>query len=896
MDQMKQARTGTHMKRRLLYSGIIGATIGAALLMGGGAAFAQSAPDTIAVGEEQPPEKEEVIIITGTRTQGRSVADSPVPVDVLSAGDIESVPFTDTNDILKSLVPSFAINRQPISDGGTFTRPAELRGLPTDKTLVLVNSKRRHRAALVEIGGSGTQGPDIATIPSSALKSVEVLRDGAAAQYGSDAIAGVINFILKDDTDGFSVTAQAGQYYEGDGDEYVVGANAGFALGENGFINISGEYAKSDATIRAEQYCEAWFCLDPNNPDYDATADYNSFLTPAYLAAVDKMGPVVQPWGQPNFEATRGFINAGYTLNDQAELYAFGNYSKSEGDGSFYYRYPLNGTIMNLRNANGSIYSPLQKYPGGFTPRFFGEIVDYSAAGGIRGDLGGGFGYDVSLRRGNNEIQYTLKNTINPSLGAASPQSFRPGDLINEETQAQADFTKEFDVGFATPLVVGFGLSYLEESYEIVEGELASYQAGPYATPDPFNLCTDVGTPTAAGLLVIGNGSSLNCADVNDPDDDSDSYDPVYQVVGVGSNGFPGYSPEFSGKYKRDSQAAYVDVSADITSDLFLQAALRYEDYSDFGEKLVWKLAGRYEFTDNFALRGSVGTGFRAPTPGQQGTTNVSTRLPEGFPVATGLFPASGIVAQALGAEPLKPETSTNYAVGFTTDIGDLTLTVDAYQIEIEDRVYATSTQDVSTNPTAGAAFANYQALVTAGVSGAESIGGVFFFQNAFDTVTRGIDVVATYSFDWSAGTTKLIGSLNYNESELDSLNIAGLLNEEDIYDFEHADPKIRGVLTATHDIGQFSLLGRANFYGEYSNSEGGVATIQEFDPEVLFDFEVAYNLSDKTLIAIGARNAFDEYPPLDLIREECCGALYRSDSVVDWQGGYYYLRARHAF
>ena len=204
---------------------------------------------------------------------------------------------------------------------------------------------------------------------------------------------------------------------------------------------------------------------------------------------------------------------------------------------------PLDGTIMNLRNANGSIYSPLQKYPGGFTPRFFGEIVDYSAAGGIRGDLGGGFGYDVSLRRGNNEIQYTLKNTINPSLGAASPQSFRPGDLINEETQAQADFTKEFDVGFATPLVVGFGLSYLEESYEIVEGELASYQAGPYATPDPFNLCTDVGTPTAAGLLVIVNGSSLNCADVNDPDDDSDSYDPVYQVVGVGSNGFPGYSP-----------------------------------------------------------------------------------------------------------------------------------------------------------------------------------------------------------------------------------------------------------------------------------------------------------------------------------------------------------------
>ena len=886
------------MKTKLLYSGIVSAVV-SAMLIGGGAAWAQAGPDPVqGPSEEQPPgEKEEVVIITGTRTQGRSVADSPVPVDVLSAGDIESVPFTDTNDVLKSLVPSFAINRQPISDGGTFTRPAELRGLPTDKTLVLVNSKRRHRAALVEIGGSGTQGPDIATIPASALKSVEVLRDGAAAQYGSDAIAGVINFILKDDTEGFSVTAQTGQYYEGDGQEYVLGANAGFALGDSGFINIFGEYSKADAIIRAEQYCESWFCLDPNNPDYDASASYNTFLTPAYLDAVKAMGPVVQPWGQPNSEAARAFVNAGYTFSEALELYGFANYSNSEGDGSFYYRYPLNGTIQDLREADGSIYSPLEKYPGGFTPRFFGKLIDYSAAGGVRGSFDNGFGYDVSLRNGKNEIQYTLKNTINPSMGSASPQSFRPGDLINEETQAQADFTQEFNVGFATPLVVGFGLSYLEESYEIVEGELNSYLAGPHATQDPYNLCDDFGAPTAAGVTVIGNGSTLNCADINDPDDDSDSYDPVYQVVGVGSNGFPGYSPDFSGKYERDSQAAYIDVSADVTDELFMQAAIRYEDYSDFGEKLVWKLAGRYELADNFALRGSVGTGFRAPTPGQQGTTNVSTRLPEGFPVATGLFPAGGIVAQALGAKELKPETSTNFAAGFTTDFGDLTLTVDAYQIEIDDRVYATSTQDVSTNPTAGAAYDNYRALVTAGVSGAESIGGVFFFQNAFDTVTRGIDVVATYSIDFGAqGSTKLIGSLNYNESELDSLNIAGLLNEEDIYDFEHADPKIRGVLTAVHDVGPFSILARANYYGEYSNSEGGLATIQEFSPEILFDFEFAYNFTDKTLVAIGARNAFDRYPALDEIREECCGALYRSDSVVDWQGGYYYLRARHAF
>jgi iron complex outermembrane receptor protein len=892
------------MKSGLLYSRLITAAALAGAALTAIPATAQEAVIQTAGPQESGPapdpqrtETTDIVIVTGTRTEGRSVADSPVPVDVLSAGDIESVAFTDTNDILKSLVPSFAINRQPISDGGTFTRPAELRGLPTDKTLVLVNSKRRHRAALVEIGGSGTQGPDIATIPASALKSVEVLRDGAAAQYGSDAIAGVINFILKDDTEGFSVSGQIGEYYEGDGLEYVLGANAGFAIGDSGFVNISGEYSKAEATIRAEQYCEAWFCLDPDNPDYDPGADYNDFLTPEYLEAVAAMGPVVQPWGQPNSEASRLFVNAGYTFSDAAELYAFANYSESEGDGSFYYRYPLNGTIMDLREADGSIYSPLEMYPGGFTPRFFGEIIDYSAAAGLRGDLGSGFGYDISARLGNNEVQYTLKNTINPSMGSASPQSFRPGDLINEEMQLQADFTKEFDAGLYTPLVVGFGLSYLDESYEIVEGELASYLAGPHATPDPYGLCDDFGAPTAAGIIVIGNGSTLNCADVNDPDDDSDSYDPVYQVVGVGSNGFPGYSPAFSGTYERDSQAAYIDVSADITEKFFLQGAVRYEDYSDFGDELVWKLASRYEFMDGFAMRASVGTGFRAPTPGQQGTTNVSTRLPEGFPVATGLFPAGGVVAQALGAEELSPETSTNYALGFTGDFGALTITIDAYEIEIEDRVYATSTQDVSTNPTAGAAYDNYLALVGAGVSGAESIGGVFFFQNAFDTVTSGIDIVATYALDWASGqTTNLTGSVNYNKSELKSLNIAGLLNEEDIYDFENADPEWRAVLTATHDIGKFSLMGRANFYGEYSNSEGSVATVQEFDPEVLFDMEVAYNLTDKTLLAIGARNVFDAYPPLDLIREECCGALYRSDSVVDWQGGYYYLRARHAF
>ncbi len=586
----------------------------------------------------------EEIIVTGARGRPRTVSDSPVPIDVFSDTDLEAVSYTDTNDILKTLVPSFNLSRQPISDGASFIRPATLRGLPTDKTLVLVNSKRRHRAALITTGGSGTQGPDIATVPAIALKNIEVLRDGASAQYGSDAIAGVINFILKDANEGASITIDSGEYSEGDGANTTVQGNIGVPLGENGFINLSGEFYEADATSRSEQYCQSWFCVDPALPDYNPDASYTQFTESAsYQAGVPAanigFGDEVQPWGVPNQEALRFFVNAGYQIDADTETYAFGNYSESESDGSFFYRYPRNGTVELLREQDGGLYDPLEKYPGGFTPRFLGEVFDFSMVGGIRGSLENGLNYDFSARRGESEIRYTLSNTINPSQGRASKRSFRPGDLINEETQFQADFTYEFESDFASPLLLAFGASYMNELYEVVEGEPDSYEAGPHSLSDPFNFCDD-GSPTAAGLDVIGNGSTLDCANEDDP---------VYTVVGVGSNGFPGYSPQFSEVYERSSFSLYGDVGADITDRLFLQGAIRYEDYDDFDSEIVWKLAGRYRVSEQFGIRSSVGTGFRAPTPGQQGTTNVSTRLPNGFPVATGLFPAGGPVAGAVG-------------------------------------------------------------------------------------------------------------------------------------------------------------------------------------------------------------------------------------------------------
>ncbi|MEM9938719.1 MAG: TonB-dependent receptor [Pseudomonadota bacterium] len=863
-------------------------------------------PVTVAAAQEAGEDAEavqETIVVTGARGKPRSVSDSPVPIDVLSEEDIAAVPFTDANDILRTLVPSYSLSRQPISDGASFIRPAQLRGLPTDKTLVLVNSKRRHRAALVSIGGSGTQGPDIATIPAAALKSVEVLRDGAAAQYGSDAIAGVINFILKDSPEGGTVTVDFGEYYEGDGTQYTLSGNIGLPLGESGFISISGEITDGDATSRSEQYCESFACVDVNDPTFltglDTTLagfDLETYIPGLEFANVGQ-GDVVQPWGQPNIEAMRLFVNAGYTVNQYIDLYAFGNYSDSKSDGSFFHRFPGNGTIENYRLEDGSLWSPLFIFPGGFTPRFLGEVLDSSLVGGLRGELDNGFAYDFSGRFGENEIEYTLFNTINPSLGPETPTSFQPGDLINTELQFQADFSQEFEVGLAEPLVFAFGASYLDEEYELVEGDEASYIAGPYALPDPFGLCDGM-MPSAAGAEVIMNGSSLDCAD---PDD------PVFRANGVGSNGFPGYSPAFSETYARDSYALYGDLSADVTDRWFLQGALRFEDYSDFGEEVVWKLASKFDITDNIAIRGSVGTGFRAPTPGQQGTTNVSTRLPNGVPVATGLFPAGGPVAQALGATPLEPEKSTNYTLGATANFGDFTLTVDFYQIDLEDRVNAISTQDVSSTPPAITdpndpdfdqgdvdAFNNFVALQSAGVQGAESIGGVFYFTNAFDTTTQGVDIVATYGMEWAGGaSTNFTGSINYNTTEFDS-EVNALFNAESQFDFENALPDWRGVFTVVHETGPFTFTGRANYYGEYENSNGGstITQIQEFDPVVQFDIEGAYEVSDVLTLALGVRNVTDEYPDEGTIGETCCGRIYRSDSIVDWQGGFYYAKA----
>jgi len=842
----------------------------------------------------------EEIIVTGARGRPRTATDSPVPVDVFSAADIESISHTDTNNILQTLVPSFNVARQPISDGATMIRPAQLRGLPTDKTLVLVNGKRRHRAALVSIGGSGTQGPDLATIPAAAIKNVEVLRDGASAQYGSDAIAGVINFLLNDNSDGGSLTIDSGEFFEGDGAMTTVQGNIGLPLGDSGFVSISGEWVETDRTNRGEQYCQSWWCVDPNLPGFtqQSAAKQAQARDPAYQAGTRTanaagISDVVQPWGQPQSDAIRVFVNAGYQLDADTEFYGYGNYSDSSTDGNFFYRYPGNGVIEQLREPDGSIYTPLELFPGGFTPQFDGDVSDFSLVGGMRGELDNGLTYDFSGRTGESEIRYTLFNTINPSLGnslgnANTPTSFRPSDLINTETQFQADFTYEFDAGIAGPAVFAFGASYMDEEYELKAGDPASYVAGPYAVQDPWDLCNADGTPAPNGVNAIAGGSTLNCAD---------SSDPVYKVVGVGSNGFPGNSPQFTNVFQRNSFALYGELSGDVTDALFMQGAVRYENYDDFDSEVLFQLAGRLVLTDNWNARASIGTGFRAPTPGQQGTVNVSTRLPDGIPIATGLFPAGGPVAQALGATALKPEKSNNFTIGVTGNIGEMDLTVDYYRIDIDDRTNAISTRSVSTDPTSGSAYSNFLALDNAGVAGANTIGGVFYFTNAFDSRTEGFDVVASYPV---ADNTTISAALNYTENSFES-DPSTYLNAENRYDFVNFDPQWRGIFTGMHTIGDLQLIARLQWYGESTNSNSGgtgpgglrFQTLPDF---YQFDLEGQWQINDMFELSAGARNLFDEYPDRDTISDYCCGRVYSSGTVVPWQGGYYYARLRADF
>ena len=801
----------------------------------------------------------EEIVTTGTRARARSVEDSPAPVDVLSADYFTNQGDTDLVNLVRNIVPSYNVNTQPISDAATIVRPANLRGLAPDHTLVLVNGKRRHRAAVIYWLGNGVadgaQGPDISAIPAIALKQVEVLRDGAAAQYGSDAIAGVMNFILKDDAEGLTLEAKYGEYSEGDGTTYAISGNIGLPLTDAGFANFSFEYGESDPTDRSVQRDDAAALIAAGN---------TAVANPAQI------------WGSPIIDNDlKLFANLGLDLGDGSFAYAHGNIAQKHVDGGFYFRNPntrgavfsgdggqtlLIGDMLDAADgvldgsancpevtitdhvpdpvalaevfANDDCFSFQEIFPGGFTPRFGGDVRDSSLVAGVRGETEGGLRWDVSAGFGVNDVDFFINNTVNASLGPATPTEFDPGDYTQSEQMVNLDFA--YSPSATTN--IAFGAEWRNETFEITVGQEESFTIGPLAD----------------------------------------------QGFSAASNGFPGFSNIAGGEFDRKNYSAYVDGEWEPTDSLLLGAALRFEDFDDFGTTTNYKLAGNWRVTDGFGLRGTVSTGFKAPTPGQSNAFNVSTEFDLVLQdlVNNGTVPSTSGPALLRGGKPLEPEESTNFTFGTFFNVGALDVTIDYFQIEVDDRL--SLTQDFALTP------AEVDQLIAEGITSAGNLANFRFFANDFDTETKGFDVVATYPVDWANGDT--VFSLAYNNTDTKVTNPGDNIGATRIREYEEGLPETRYNIAANHSTGNWRFLARVSYYDDWYDSEDG----NTYDGKSLVDLEAAYTHNDNLTVVFGAQNAFDETPDENPGAAAGVGNRYSQFSPFGFNGAYWYLRLRY--
>ena len=754
-------------------------------------------------------EAQQAVIVTGTRSSNRTQFDTLAPVDVFTREDIGAVESSDLNDVLAQLVPSYVVQRLPMADGQVFVRPATLRGLSPDQTLVLVNGRRFHRSAL--LGARGAQAPDLAQIPTSAIKRIEVLRDGASAQYGSDAIAGVINIIL-DDSIGGELTAQHSQYSEGDGKANELHAKYGFAFGDNGRLMLFAEASQSDPTSRTRQ-----------RPDAIAfQAAHPTLAVP---------NPV-QRWGQPDLESQRVGYNASMDLAGDIELYSYGLFGHMNGTSDFNWRNPDTSTTVYKPTTVFPGWDVRSLYPLGFSPQYTNKQDDMQLMAGARGRFSPLLGWDLSASYGRNEIDYGLHNSINASLGPNSPTAFYLGRLTQEEKLVNANLNYEWRLdALAQPVNVAFGAEFRNETYKVKAGDPASFAVGPGA---------------AAGL------------DAN-------------------ANGAPGFSDRQSGSWGQDSYAAYLDVEAPLSRRLTVGAAVRYEDFSEFGSTVNGKLSGRFEVASGFALRGSYSTGFRAPTPGQSNTSSTS----QGLDTKTLLVFTSGRLsnndplAVALGAKALQPEKSKNLSLGMTwkTDMG-LSGSVDLYQIKLRDR-FSTS-----------AAFA-----VPASVPNPLRYTSVSYFTNDFDTTTQGVDVVGNYLSKLGAGKLNLTMAYNYNTTSVDGGKSSIATNDAQRIVFEERLPRQKATFSAAYDIGNWNALARARFYGSWTDSTGNATgdIFQRFGAMRFLDLAASYKVTAKQSIRFGVDNVFDKYPE-EAVFQASRGLIYSRNAPYDTDGRSLYV------
>ena len=812
--------------------------------------------------KEQSVEK---IAVVGTRSAPRSIGDSPVPVDIIGGEELNKNGNSDMLNLISTTVPSLNVHAQPISDAATLIRPINLRGLSSDSTLILLNGKRRHRASVISfLGGGindGAQGPDISVIPGIALKQVEVLRDGAAAQYGSDAIAGVINFVLKDAAEGGSIEVKHGEYYEGDGTSTEVAANVGMPLTKDGFVNVSMQYKNVDATSRSVQRGDAQGLIDGGN---------TFVATPAQI------------WGSPEIkDDITIFANAGLDLGNGGEAYMFGNYSERDVRGGFYYRNPHNrggvfsndgGETLEVVDLDGTggcnnvaisglnhqeitdkvnalpdnCFTFFQMFPGGFTPNFGGNITDTSLALGTKGEFKNGFMegilYDFSGVVGRSESTFQLFNSVNASLGPETPTDFNAGKYIQLEKTFTADFVKYVPAGMYEDLTVAFGAQWTEESFEIVAGEQASWEVGPY----------------------------------------------VDQGLSNGSNGFPGFQPQTAGTSTRRNYAAYAEVEAEFTEQLLGALAVRFEDYDSFGTTTNYKLTGQYRLTDDWALRASTSTGFRAPTVGQANVSNVRTELNQGVLVDVGVLPPTNPVAILKGATELEPEESTSYAFGVVYTGYDFFITADYYRIDVDDRISQSTAFEVTQD--------EIDALKAAGVRGIDSLTSITYLTNDFDTRTQGVDVVANYSMDLFDGRSSFALAYNWNDTEV--TRFTDITGEFRVSRLENDLPNHRATFTWTQSWDDLSMFLRTNYYGSYQGvhaDDPGFAVNATW--EVTLDAEVSYFVNDNFIVSVGAQNLLDN-EPAELPEEwkTILGGKYFETSPMGINGGYWYLKGTYKF
>ena len=916
--------------------------------------------------DEQPPMVfddsgyvEEVIAI-GSRRAARSAADTPAPVDVVGSNDFSDQAASDLSDLFRTIVPSYNVNTQPISDGGTVVRPANLRGLSPDQTLVLLNGKRRHRAAVITfLGGGladGAHGPDIGVFPAIGLKQVEVLRDGAASQYGSDAIAGVINFVLKDDREGASFEAKYGSTYEGDGDNHQLAGNLGLPLGEGGFVNVSAEYGETDATIRSVQRSDAAALIAAG---YTEVTDIsvNGITT-----------DVTQIWGQPEVrDSIKLFVNAGYDFNAQLSAYAFGNYAERTVEGGFFFRHPsgldnrriYDGVQVNpatgnaasvgadgqirdsvtgavipasapsirvgdlsggsrgdcpagvpLTGAGGLLPDPamlsavsadpncftfLEMFPGGFVPRFGGVSTDKSAVAGLRGELalGNGLGYDLSYAYGYNKIDYFIKNTINPSLGPDTPTEFAPGIYEQTDHNFNLDLSYEVPVdAFASPLYLAAGFEYREERFDVTAGDPASHALGPLSAP--------------SAAFPRGQGFASS------------------------SNGFGGFTQSSSSK--EDNLALYAEWEAELLEGFTLQAALRWEDYSSFGSTLNYKLGGLWWVNDGLSIRTAYSTGFRAPTAGQANVTNVSTAFAGDVITEQATLPLGSAAGQFVNNElggrfSLDAEEARNFSIGAAFAFGGVELTLDYFNIKVEDRIAISEQQDFrgllvgagrrnglsladlgivqdangdgAVNAADGETSKILNALNGAGVlnsadfAGTEDLASVAFFTNDFDTKTQGVDLVASLPLPAFFGDSDLGLALNYTDTKVTRL---GGLGATRLRQLEENLPKWKGNANLRHYVGDWRFMGRLNFHGGYSEAHANDGSRWiDAGGEITLDLEVGYALRGNWEAVLGAANLFNNFPDRNPYAD-VVGSKYPTTAPFGLSGGQYYLRLRYGF